>query len=31
MKYKCEICEEPMSIDDHEFSDICSECLEQLN
>ena len=29
--YTCGICNRPMSEEDHDFSDICSACLEKLN
>ena len=29
--YVCEICNKPMSEEEHDFSDICSACLEKLN
>ena len=29
--YVCEICNRPMSEEDHDFSDICDACREKLN
>jgi hypothetical protein len=28
--YVCEMCGENMSIEDHDYCDMCSECLEEL-
>jgi predicted nucleic acid-binding Zn ribbon protein len=29
--YACGVCNKPISDEEHDFSDICSACLEKLN
>ena len=28
-EYNCEFCEKPMTEEDHDFCDICGDCLEE--